>query len=528
MGNATGSKAGRKRGYSLQDVVRDYLSIHLKKGKGNVDWFARPILGETVSEDEWLDRLKYAAEDVKYLFDLDRILTKVLSDPLPHTELVRNIANTSTTPPYGLGMKTILDLEMQIAAVAGKLEYNGLPASRKLMRTVELSNYDPSSETGEMIRVAAELCQDLGLETRKDHWTNEIIPSREALNSLNSTQKLKKILEGKLGLGALQNVQASFLERTLQIIQLLYETKESEGDEEAQESVYSNAEEEELYKELELLEASEAMERSEMLTRLLKYKRLAKQNSMQLSKHINPITNRIHSSFDPLGAATGRSSCIAKGTLISLAIQSETDDSLYSDKCIYKPIEEVEPGDIVITIENIAEPPAKAYFTVAREVKSSILTGSNREVIRLHWRDEKITDDVKRRGYLDLTPEHPVFVIKGLHTPEVKGEWIQAQDLQQGDRLFTTDPLTVSCVDFLYVDSIEDLEKRVDVYDLEIEDTHSFIAGGVLVHNSASPNQQNVSGRSKIPVAIHIDELFASEGRTVECLHRPNLLLEDE
>lgn len=41
--------------------------------------------------------------------------------------------------------------------------------------------------------------------------------------------------------------------------------------------------------------------------------------------------------------------------------------------------------------------------------------------------------------------------------------------------------------------SVEPLEETVDVYDLEVEDTHNFIAGEICVHNSSrNPNMQNI------------------------------------
>lgn len=46
---------------------------------------------------------------------------------------------------------------------------------------------------------------------------------------------------------------------------------------------------------------------------------------------------------------------------------------------------------------------------------------------------------------------------------------------------------------------IEILDTSVDVYDLEIEDTHNFISNEICVHNSSSPNLQNVPGEVEMP-----------------------------
>jgi uracil-DNA glycosylase family 4 len=58
---------------------------------------------------------------------------------------------------------------------------------------------------------------------------------------------------------------------------------------------------------------------------------------------------------------------------------------------------------------------------------------------------------------------------------------------------------------------LEELEGFHDVYDLEVEDCHNFIANEICVHNSSSnPNLQNLpSGRS--PMAKEIKNLFQAE-----------------
>jgi intein/homing endonuclease len=43
------------------------------------------------------------------------------------------------------------------------------------------------------------------------------------------------------------------------------------------------------------------------------------------------------------------------------------------------------------------------------------------------------------------------------------------------------------------IDSIFPVDGTHEVYDLEVEDNHNFIAGGLCVHNSSmSPNWQNL------------------------------------
>lgn len=56
---------------------------------------------------------------------------------------------------------------------------------------------------------------------------------------------------------------------------------------------------------------------------------------------------------------------------------------------------------------------------------------------------------------------------------------------------------------------VEDLGVDGEVYDLEIEDTHNFIAGGIAVHNCHEPNLQNIS-RPKDEDAKYARDLFVA------------------
>jgi len=56
---------------------------------------------------------------------------------------------------------------------------------------------------------------------------------------------------------------------------------------------------------------------------------------------------------------------------------------------------------------------------------------------------------------------------------------------------------------------VEDLGVDGEVYDLEIEDTHNFIAGGIAVHNCNEPNLQNIS-RPKDEDAKFARDLFVA------------------
>ena len=70
---------------------------------------------------------------------------------------------------------------------------------------------------------------------------------------------------------------------------------------------------------------------------------------------------------------------------------------------------------------------------------------------------------------------HPFYV-----KTEDGGDWGATSNLTKGDEVLTEDGRVV------YVENVqvEKLDKKIKVYNLEIEDLHTyFLAGGVLVHN---------------------------------------------
>ena len=126
--NALGSKFARKCGGSLQDVLRDYLDIQIEgKGKEQVsDWYPRPSDEEEVCSN-WLSKVQYAASDIRYLFDLRDLLEPVLTNPFPSTSLITSGPSNTPREEIGLGMKNMLDLEMQTQVAIAEMEWNGLP-----------------------------------------------------------------------------------------------------------------------------------------------------------------------------------------------------------------------------------------------------------------------------------------------------------------------------------------------------------------------------------------------------------------
>lgn len=190
-------------------------------------------------------------------------------------------------------------------------------------------------------------------------------------------------------------------------------------------------------------------------------------------------------------------SCIAKGTLIEVV----RDVSRYPKGI---PIEDVKPGDFVYCYNQHRD-------LVLRKVKWAGKTG-HRRVIRLHWYARG------KHGHLDLTPEHKVRLADGRYlradrlVGNLRPEWksIHAPKVQVlalgrvHDRLGI--PITRTwanqCGRFVpnnhRIVRMEELDEPVDVFDIEVDGCHNFIANEICVHNSSDePNFQNLPVRIK-------------------------------
>lgn len=300
IANAVGSKFGRMTGHSLKDVCRDYLGIHMTgKGEEQVsDWYARPDFDNP--EDEyatlmWNDKLVYGCGDVEHLFQLREMMLETLTLPLPKTLL---IPEGSETGPFGLGMSRVVETEMEMIAVTAEMEYNGLPTSRELLGQIQAAIYDETTGEGELMELASKLCAEFGLEAYPSPWCDYMMPTAPSLKALNNPNKLKSLISQRIGV-QLDNVQASVLERMIDLLDELGKTGEVE---------FVDEDEAELFGELRMLEESVVMQTCDLARLVVKYKQLEKQRAMNLLKYINPVTGAICSNFDQLGAATGRSS----------------------------------------------------------------------------------------------------------------------------------------------------------------------------------------------------------------------------
>lgn len=118
-----------------------------------------------------------------------------------------------------------------------------------------------------------------------------------------------------------------------------------------------------------------------------------------------------------------------------------------------KNIEDVEIGDLVTSYNELNK-----VKTLSKVVKTFTHTTDQYIVIN---------DTIK------ITPNHPIYI---------NNEWKQAEALQIGDTL------TGEFHD-ITVDSLVTINSPIciNVYNLEVEDTHNYYAEGVLVHNKINP-----------------------------------------
>ncbi len=80
-----------------------------------------------------------------------------------------------------------------------------------------------------------------------------------------------------------------------------------------------------------------------------------------------------------------------------------------------------------------------------------------------------------------------IIVVTGIHPIKTNRGWVEAQLLRIGDTLYTTNSTTV-------VSSIVKGKRIPVVYNLEVDPTHTYFAGGILVHN-------------KLDIDVQVDQL---------------------
>jgi hypothetical protein len=77
-------------------------------------------------------------------------------------------------------------------------------------------------------------------------------------------------------------------------------------------------------------------------------------------------------------------------------------------------------------------------------------------------------------GELKVTLEHPFFS---------GGEWIKAGELEVGDVLFTSDGKKARII------TIEEIDEKVSVFNINVDGQSNFFANSILVHNKPLENK---------------------------------------
>ena len=188
--------------------------------------------------------------------------------------------------------------------VTAEMEYEGLPVSKKVMTAFQ------RAVSEELQTTAVWLSRELGLDTPQTDWEGKEVASPKALKVLRSSTGLLELIKKALDFKKIDNVQAQTLSRMLDILDALYRIKgDSDTEEGTGEDIFVDEDEARLYEELTLLEHSELVATKPIIGKILDFKRLVKQEGMDLRKYINPATGRIHPSYSQIGTATARLSC---------------------------------------------------------------------------------------------------------------------------------------------------------------------------------------------------------------------------
>lgn len=303
VSNATGSKVGRSHGHSYADICRELLNVHLTGKKDlRVSTWSIGSEGRTLSSPWWAEKLNYAAKDTEYVLQCHDLLEPMICRPLPKTPL---IVNGTTSQDYGLGMQEVFCREMELIPLIAEIELHGMPVSLETMRLYQEGVREAMED------VAVYLSVELGLDTPQLNWEGREVPSTKALRVLRSSTGLLTVIQKAIKLNKISDVQAATLKRMLEILDQLYSLKSSDlgGDgEKGVEDIFLSEDEAFLYEELVTMEESFLQTITPVIKAIVDFKRLQKQDGMNLESYVNPVTGRIHPKYDQLGAATSRMS----------------------------------------------------------------------------------------------------------------------------------------------------------------------------------------------------------------------------
>ena len=466
ISNATGSKVGKGHGHSYADLNREYLNVHItgKKDLRTSSW-GLGLSARTLDSEWWYKKILYAANDVKYLFQLHDIMEKVICDPLPNSPILGWNGDSSS---YGLGMARVLKRESGFIPIIAEMEYGGMPVSLETMTLYQEGVTEALEDCG------VYLSRELELDTPIRNWEGRFVPTNKALKMLRSSTGLLDILQKAINMKKISDVQGVTLKRMLDIIDLLhsFNKEDTGGDGESGvedtgvEDIFINSDEENLFGELTIMEESELLAISPVVKSILEFKKLTKQEGMDLRKFINPVTGNIHPKYDQLGAATSRC-CIAAGMKVLVK----------NTRCrvtgIEVPIELVQVGSLVYCLDY-------ENNLVTRRVLDRWFKGE-KETVEVVWEELEPFPHSSKTSSIVCTPDH-LFKTKD-------NTWIEANNLK--------DQLVWSYGKSVWHKIIKVTSAGLrKVYDLEVEDYNNFFCQELCVHNSSSrPNSQQIGNK---------------------------------
>lgn len=157
----------------------------------------------------------------------------------------------------------------------------------------------------------------------------------------------------------------------------------------------------------------------------------------------------------------------------SCSSKKDSDPGCFSaDTKITTPSGDIEISNIIVGDEVIA-------FDLEKNLHTSVVT----EIFK-HDTDSEIYRYVFENGiHIDVTKNHPVFIPSGI--------FVEIGNLQIGDYVCHIDgtDIKIQSIEFLRNDS---------VYNFTVENYHTYIANGILVHNKPVSNE--------LPITMYTDE----------------------
>lgn len=157
------------------------------------------------------------------------------------------------------------------------------------------------------------------------------------------------------------------------------------------------------------------------------------------------------------GPVTLASHCIAAETRFRRRKKNQDDEVEEVD------LEALEIGDYVESFDEATQ------SVIFKKIENIFVMGI-KSIIKI---------DTQKGYSIKTTEEHPYYVTRG---EGEKGQWIKVKDISVGDGIAVIDSASRT-VFFDIVTAISNLPEE-EVYDLEIEGTHTFIANDIVAHNT--------------------------------------------